>query len=251
MAVKPQIVTSALGTAGRTAGNHINFICSLEADLPSTGVIDGDTAYAADTGNPFTRAGGVWVLDTAIPVVAVRLLETGGPTSLLIGNIGDGQHLIRSGTALIGANEATLVSKVSTESILSSTVLHNDATLHFAMLANTTYRFRLTAYYDTAIAADFKFRHSGPASPVSVRIFRFTVVPSSAALNNIRVDTAYSAADVVCVSASANGGYVVLDGAIENGVNAGDFNFQWAQNTSTALATSVLKGSNLDWRTVV
>lgn len=128
MAVKPEIVTSALGTTGRTAGNHIRFICPLETDLPSVGVIDGDTAYAQDTGNPFTRTGGSWILDVEIPVVAVRLLETGGPTSLLIGDVPDGQFLKRSGTDIIGA-AASGSEAFPVGSVFISVVSTNPATL--------------------------------------------------------------------------------------------------------------------------
>lgn len=96
MAVKPEVVTIAIGTTGRTAGNQIRFVC-LESDLAGLSAIDGDTAYATDTGNPYTRTGGSWILNLQIPVVAVRLLEQSGPTSLLIGSIPDGQFLKRVG----------------------------------------------------------------------------------------------------------------------------------------------------------
>jgi len=139
VAVKPQIVTDALSTTGRGSGNHVNFICTTQAELPSSNVIDGDTAFAQDTGNPFTRTGG---------------------------SVGVG----RSAAAI--------------------------------------------------------------------------------AFGNIAVDVAYSAADVICLSASANGGIVRMDGIIHNGANAGNFNFRWAQNTSTALNTSVLSGSHISYRKV-
>ena len=248
--VIPHLVTDAISTLGRVAGNHVHFLCTTEAELPAIGVIDGDEAYCQDTGNPFTRIGGAWVLNASPPVVAKYVQETSGPTSLLVGSILDGQHIVRTGTALVGANEATLISKTANETISSTTVLHNDNTLFVPMLANQTYRFRLTAYFDTVAAADFKFRHAGPAAPVSVRIFRFTILPAAIAFSNIAIDTAYSDADVVCLSASGNGGYVVLDADIVNGPNAGNFNFQWAQNTSNAGNTTVLKGSNVDWRKV-
>lgn len=62
MAVIPQIVISATGTAGRTAGNHIKFICTTEAELPSVGVIENDEADCLDTGRRFVHDGQNWVI---------------------------------------------------------------------------------------------------------------------------------------------------------------------------------------------
>lgn len=103
MAVRIQQIFYSIAPANRPSGNAAMFLCDLESELPATNVVDGDFALALDTGNPFTRTGGVWVLDVAIPVVAVRVLETGGPTSLLVGDIPDGQFLKRVGANVVGA----------------------------------------------------------------------------------------------------------------------------------------------------
>jgi hypothetical protein len=183
-------------------------------------------------------------------VATNRIIETGGPTSMPIGVIADGQHLIRLGATIVGANDMILVSKTTTETIVSSTTLHDDATLLFPMLANKTYRFMLSAFFDTIAVADFKCRHSGPASPNTVRIFRYSVAPDGTAFADIRVDVAYSSADIVVAGAGTQGGNVYMDGIISNGPNAGDFRFSWAQNNSNAGNTSVLAGSHLEYRKV-
>lgn len=128
MSVAIQQIVYGVSAAGRMAGNFVKFICDTQAELPTTDVIDGDFALALDTGNPFTRVAGAWVIDTVIPVVAVRLLETGGPTSLLIGSVTDGQFLKRSGTNIVG--EAAPVSQAfPVGSVFISAVSTNPATL--------------------------------------------------------------------------------------------------------------------------
>lgn len=128
MAVRALILTQANSTAGRMSGNFVRFLCDTEAELPSANVIDGDFALALDTGKPFTRAAGAWVLNTEIDVVAVRLLETGGPTSLLIGSVSDNQFLKRSGTGIVGAAVAG-TQAFPVGSVFISAVSTNPATL--------------------------------------------------------------------------------------------------------------------------
>lgn len=250
MAVKPFLYTNAVSTSGRMAGNQVHFICTTQAELPSVNVIDSDTAFAQDTGNPFTRTGGVWVVDVAPPVATNRIIETSGPTSMPVGAIADGQHIIRVGATMVGADDLVLVGKPNTETIQSSTVLHNDATLFFAMVANKAYRFELSVFFDTIAVADFKYRHTGPAAPASVRIFRYSVPPSGVSMADVKVDTGYSASDVAVTGTGSAGGFIHLDGVIENGATAGNFTFQWAQNNSNAGDTSVLSGSHIAYRRV-
>jgi len=129
MAVKGQIFTYCIDHVGRANGNQIRFYCDTEAELPTTNCIDGDFALTLDTGKPFTRISGAWVLNTQIDVVAVRLLETTGPTSLLIGNVSDNQFLKRSGTNIIGATPPAGGEAFPVGSVFLSVVSTNPATL--------------------------------------------------------------------------------------------------------------------------
>lgn len=141
------------------------------------------------------------------------------------------------------------VRKTADETISSDAVLGDDAVLKFAMLANTKYTFRARIFFDTSAAADFKYRHSGPAAPTLVRIHRRELNSGGTADLASTVDTAYSSADIAITSVlGTDGGYIELDGIIHNGANAGDFVFQWAQNTSDASNTTVRAGSYIEWQ---
>lgn len=140
--------------------------------------------------------------------------------------------------------------KTATETRTASAVLANDAVLAIPMLANTKYFFRIVVFYDTTTAADFKYRHAGPASPTLVRIRRTGLLNSGTAFSGIGFDTAYSAADVQMLSAVATGGWVMIEGIVHNGANAGNLTFQWSQDTSDAGNTSVLAGSYAEYRKI-
>lgn len=121
--------------------------------------------------------------------------------------------------------------------------------LQFAMAASTNYRIRGRVFYDTTANADFKYRFSGPASPAAVRIKTSTIIPAATALTDIRVETAFGTSRSM-VGASGAGGYIEFDGILQNGVNAGTFSFDWAQNTSDAGNTILGAGSWLEWKAV-
>ena len=129
----------------------------------------------------------------------------------------------------------------------ATTTLSADPDLQFSMTASSKYWIRLAAFFDTTAAADFKWRHNGPASPTLIRLLRRWIIPGGTAEAGIAIDTAFSAADLAITSTGTNGGVVTLEGVVANGLNAGTFSFSWAQNTSDAGNTIVRAGSTLEY----
>lgn len=142
----------------------------------------------------------------------------------------------------------TTITKTTTESRQSDTVLANDSTLQFAMAANTTYRIRLVVWFDTVAAADFKYQIAGPGGPTRVNCRRIDAVakgtPAFRAL-----DAAYPGSTSLLAAVDGTG-YVEAELDVVNGATNADFRFLWAQVTSTASNTSVLKGSYLEYAVV-
>ena len=159
-------------------------------------------------------------------------------------------------TALTNLGLWHTVMKTSTETRTTTAVLAADSVLKVAMQANTKYAIRLTVFVDSLATPDFKFRLAGPASPTLVRSWMVLYGgPASggttASSATSRLENTYSAADITIVSAADQlGTKLSIDMIIHNGASAGDFEFQWAQNTSSGSATSVLAGSYLDWRQI-
>lgn len=141
--------------------------------------------------------------------------------------------------------------KPAAESRTSNITLQADSHLKFPMLANEWYAFRMVAFvYISDAAADFKWRHSGPAGASYIQIAQRQNNANASTYTQIGTVTGYSASNVVMSVTAAGAGTVWLEGMIENGPNAGDFEFQWAQNASTANPVFVTAGSYIEYKQI-
>jgi hypothetical protein len=142
----------------------------------------------------------------------------------------------------------TVVKKNSDQSKTADTTLAADSALQFAVAANTSYAFRIHVLYNTGIAPDFKYDLDGPASPTAIAYIR-----NHFAAGGTAVSTAGAAVFNTSTSVTATGAggtaMVTIQGTLQNGANSGTLSFRWAQDTSDAGATKVLKGSYIEYIT--
>lgn len=133
--------------------------------------------------------------------------------------------------------------KTSNEARQSNTAITADAVLKVPLIASRVVAFRFLVFYNTPGAADFKFDLHGPTSPTVLRYKVWLLVPAiaSPALADYDFETTY---DVVkTMVGTGTDGWLQIDGIVQNGANAGDLEFRWAQNTSTGSDTTVYAGS--------
>lgn len=146
-----------------------------------------------------------------------------------------------------------VVQKTADQSKTSNTTLAADTELQFPVLANTSYAFRIVALYNiptnTSGAPGIKFDLDGPASPTAIAYMYKRFGAGGAGVSEAGAATLNSA---VTQASTGTGGsaLIVIEGVLQNGANAGTFSFRWAQNTSDANATKVLKGSYLTYMTL-
>ena len=145
------------------------------------------------------------------------------------------------------ARVQNLVTKIADQQKISSTTIGADDSLKITLAANTKYSIRLKVFFTTAATPDFKYRVSGPAAPVLIRRF-ITRAVGGGVPAMVAIGTAYDTADVA-LAGSGNEGIIDEEIIVHNGANAGDFVFQWAQNTSNAAATIVRGGSSIEYTT--
>ena len=140
----------------------------------------------------------------------------------------------------------TLIKKTSSTSRDNNT-LANDPDLFFPMAANTSYTFTITVYIQASAAGDFKSRVTGPAAPTSVFLSQAGFGSTGMTPSN-RIAQAYDSTNLTQVFTSNFVMRLLINGTVNNGVNAGDLVFQWAQNTTSAGSPAlVLAGSTLEW----
>jgi hypothetical protein len=129
----------------------------------------------------------------------------------------------------------------------TNNTLSADPYLVLPMAANTNYSGTITIYASASVAGDFKSRITGPASPT--RVFLAQVFFNSAGSPSNRVANAYDTTDLAQTATSAFIIRGLINFTVENGANAGNFEFQWAQNSTDASATTLLAGSTIEWLT--
>ena len=189
---------------------------------------------------PVTLSGinsGLTVPQTAFPIT----IAEGGTNLATVGTVG--QVLQSTGTALAYQNGWIVVEKTTEVPLTMNAVLTNDGQLFFPVLANTNYRFRLVAYFTCSSAGGYQFGMNGPASPTFLCVRDNTTDSANDTGFTFNVNS-YGLQDdnnVVTVASS------IIEGILQNGVNAGTVNFQWAQKVSDSGATTLKVGSYLEY----
>jgi hypothetical protein len=133
------------------------------------------------------------------------------------------------------------VRKSSDQTVTSSTTLVNDSQLKFAIAANETYIFEAWLYtYAADGTPDIKVTFTSPAGS-TLFWSSSQVIFNAAAATTLTVVAAGGTTGDLFVDSNLRA--IQLYGSVLNGGTAGDVQFQFAQNTSSANGTSVKAGS--------
>lgn len=198
---------------------------------------------AQDDSNAIQNA----IVDAKGDLIGATAADT--PARLAVGT--NGQVLTADSTAGTGLAWTTLTSgatvksvrKSSDQTVTSSTTLVNDSQLKFAVAASETYIFQAWLYtYAADGTPDIKVTFTGPAGSTVLWSSSQVIFNAGGSTTLTVVSAGGTAADLFVDS---NLRAIQLYGTISNGVTAGDLQFQFAQNTSSANGTSVKAGSSI------
>ena len=158
-------------------------------------------------------------------------------------------------TKTAGFNRKGAIFKAADESIASSTALQDDNDFTMAVVAGRKYIFEFLLIVKAGdAAADFKYNFSFPTSDGIAGGAGLAAATASGALGDVRtlgrtVTAGTSFTDEIVGVTNANlavTAYIVLVPSA-----SGTFKMQWAQNSSSATATTLAKYSAMKWEEYV
>ena len=211
-------------------------------------------------------------------VVLAQILVGAGVTSIVNGNITDTRFYVSSAGGIITCTSTTRPAtsvilpgqqifetdtnrswylrggafwpvgtlyayKTAQESLASSTTLQNDDHLLMALDINATYLFKLYLFYTSDGAVDFKFDITLPAGSSFPPVNAVSIETWPSSTSNQLAVTPSSTQNLDGGTASVP---TTVWGSFATGGTAGNFQFRWAQQVSSATANKVEKGSWLE-----
>ncbi len=263
-----------VGTSSGTvaAGDHAH--SGVYADASHTHAPSALTAGGATSGQVLTWDGTAWAPATPAAgtpadnsIAAAKLAATG--QYKIFGRYGTGAGAGQEmsldavftvdGSGVISLTEnyataadvtaATWVRAARTTDSLprsANTTLAADGVLKIPLAANQKVCFRASVFFVTNGTADFKWGHTSPSGHTAYYLSREGVAGGGSALTGILVDTAPNTSGIAMLGSGA-AGHIWFEGTVTNGSTAGDWDFTWAQNTSTVFDTLVLAGSYVEY----
>lgn len=208
-----------------------------------TGTVSGPASSVDDNFATFNGTGGNIIQDAGYGASRFALTAhthsfasiTSKPTTLAGYGITDAETLVW--TEIVKAADST---------IATNTVLASDVDLTFHLNASTNYVVEGVIYCDVSDVSGQKTAIAGP-SATAIRAFESE--QSSAGTYALSANNAYGALRTNTPGAAVRVAKVV-NISVENGVGAGTFAYQFAQNVSDAAVLRIRKGSWLRWRVV-
>ena len=224
-----------IGKTGPTAKLDVAGGVNL-GDNTGTIVLDGTNVDITSAGAVTLTGNLTLSSDTNEGITGGGLTDCTTSTSKLLWSASSNQF--SCGTDNSGIN--TLVEKNADQVVNNSSTLQDDTDLNFTMAANTAYAVEASIRYtSTSAAPDFKYAFTIPAGATMNLLGQgFT---NTTTISNCRINASGTACTLT--GAVAPDWTISIIGIVQTAGTAGDFQFQWAQNSANANDTIVKKNS--------
>jgi len=134
-----------------------------------------------------------------------------------------------------------------TDTARTNNTLSADPFLVLPMDANTGYSGAIILFVSASAAGRFKSRITGPAAPTSVLLAQTSAIGPTGGTTGNRVAAAYDSSDLVQLHTVDFVLRLQIQFTVKNGPNAGNLTVEWAQNSTSANATTLLAGSTIEY----
>jgi len=161
----------------------------------------------------------------------------------------NGSSLVGSGNVAVG--DYTFVVKSSSETVTSSDTVQDDDALTFAVDANGVYNVMFgIVYSDGAGGGDFKSLFYLPSIKSGISFYRCRVAEIGSTGLSVEQRFSTNTAHTTVCGAAVDSVPNILSGVctVTIGVTGGSLVFKWAQNASSATATTVHVGSFIAYK---
>lgn len=143
-----------------------------------------------------------------------------------------------------GVSKIELVRKTADEIVNNSTTLQNDDTLFAALAANEVVVFDCYLFSNQNGTSDIKFAFTVPTG--ATLIWNWGTGRFNTADTFGGIDTTETSGTAAAMSAGIGGKFQChIHGVVVNGATSGNLQLQWAQNTATAVDTTIYANSVL------
>lgn len=229
-----------INSDGLVAGNNISFTSlQLPVSAAAAPTTDGQVVWDSDDD--------VLTVGTGSTTKVIGLLRGAGivgtATRELAFNTTTNQFSVWDGSAAryFEGNQA-IITKAANETVNASTTLQNDDDFLFTAAANIDYLVEAKLLLTGAAASDWKCAWTLTGMTFDVNFF--TPLNGSPVLTQAVAQASATAQAVIFTTAAASH-IEEMTFIIHSGSTGGTCNFQWAQNTSDASDTKVLKNSTM------
>lgn len=235
-------------------GNYLSNLsirpaAAFAAALPTSGNVAGEVRYAVAENAWYTWNGAAWVVVGGTGGPATEIQESGGPTTLSIGVIADGETLVRQGASVVGqvpVASSFIDSQLQSGQVGALTPTYNVFVEGSSgLLSNPNFTGGVGAsLYDlaegwmevresgTTLGSDAGFAGAGVVAPPQALpdyLTKFRVDDTLGAVSNVRVFCGLSTAGTLnaMVNSDAPAGSYV---GIQYSTNRPDTNWQWVSS---------------------
>lgn len=250
------LVVTSQAAGDRSVGVQVAGDTNRRLMVDSNGVHSWGSGTAAGDTNLYRSAAGTLQTDNNLSV-AGTLTATGAATlsaGVTVTGAGSvsGNLSVNGNLSVGGVGKTLYVAKPANASVTSSALLTNDPDLTVSLAANATYLMTSTLKYEADTAGDINVAWTAPAGASNVGTMAGLLSSATSDANVFIIGFTINNSNGNAAGGLGAGTVrsIFFSGTLTTGATAGSITLQWAQKTTSSIATILYAGSFLSLQRV-